>query len=91
VSSPLLTVNGIEVIYNHVILVRKGVSLTVPAGGIVALLGANGRGQDHHPARRLQPAARRARRGHQGLHRVQGRRVSSGSRLRSGQARRGGR
>ncbi len=44
-SSPLLTVNGIEVIYNHVILVLKGVSLTVPEGGIVALLGANGAGK----------------------------------------------
>ncbi|MGZ9272048.1 MAG: ABC transporter ATP-binding protein, partial [Candidatus Binatia bacterium] len=43
--SPLLVVNGIEVIYNHVILVLKGVSLTVPEGGIVALLGANGAGK----------------------------------------------
>jgi branched-chain amino acid transport system ATP-binding protein len=42
---PLLAVNGIEVIYNHVILVLKGVSLTVPEGGIVALLGANGAGK----------------------------------------------
>ena len=39
----LLDVNGIEVIYNHVILVLKGVSLQVPEGRIVALLGANGR------------------------------------------------
>jgi len=45
VSAPLLYVNGIEVIYNHVILVLKGVSLTVPEGGIVALLGANGAGK----------------------------------------------
>jgi branched-chain amino acid transport system ATP-binding protein len=44
-SRPLLEVNGIEVIYNHVILVLKGVSLTVPEGGIVALLGANGAGK----------------------------------------------
>jgi branched-chain amino acid transport system ATP-binding protein len=44
-ASPLLSVNGIEVIYNHVILVLKGVSLTVPQGGIVALLGANGAGK----------------------------------------------
>ena len=43
--SSLLSVNGIEVIYNHVILVLKGVSLTVPEGGIVALLGANGAGK----------------------------------------------
>src|SRR3954466_1668286 len=41
----MLTVNGIEVIYNHVILVLKGVSLAVPEGGIVALLGANGAGK----------------------------------------------
>ncbi|PLX36024.1 MAG: ABC transporter ATP-binding protein [Hyphomicrobiales bacterium] len=41
----ILTVNNIEVIYNHVILVLKGVSLTVPVGGIVALLGANGAGK----------------------------------------------
>ena len=41
----LLTVNSIEVIYNHVILVLKGVSLTVPEGGIVALLGGNGAGK----------------------------------------------
>ncbi|MCB1457406.1 MAG: ABC transporter ATP-binding protein, partial [Nitratireductor sp.] len=38
-------VNNIEVIYNHVILVLKGVSLTVPQGGIVAILGANGAGK----------------------------------------------
>jgi branched-chain amino acid transport system ATP-binding protein len=44
-AAPLLNVNGIEVIYNHVILVLKGVSLAVPAGGIVALLGANGAGK----------------------------------------------
>ena len=44
-AEPLLVVNGIEVIYNHVILVLKGVSLTVPQGGIVALLGGNGAGK----------------------------------------------
>ena len=44
-AKPLLDVNGIEVIYNHVILVLKGVSLTVPEGGIVALLGGNGAGK----------------------------------------------
>jgi branched-chain amino acid transport system ATP-binding protein len=42
---PLLSVNNIEVIYDHVILVLKGVSLQVPEGGIIALLGANGAGK----------------------------------------------
>ena len=41
----VLKVNNIEVIYDHVILVLKGVSLEVPEGGIVALLGANGAGK----------------------------------------------
>ncbi|MEE8351429.1 MAG: ABC transporter ATP-binding protein, partial [Rhodospirillales bacterium] len=44
-AGPLLSVNNIEVIYDHVILVLKGVSLDVPEGNIVALLGANGAGK----------------------------------------------
>jgi branched-chain amino acid transport system ATP-binding protein len=44
-ATPLLTVNNVEVIYDHVILVLKGVSLIIPERGIVALLGANGAGK----------------------------------------------
>jgi branched-chain amino acid transport system ATP-binding protein len=45
VVKPILSVNNIEVIYDHVILVLKGVSLEVLEGGIVAILGANGAGK----------------------------------------------
>jgi branched-chain amino acid transport system ATP-binding protein len=44
-GDPLLSVANIEVVYDRVVLVLKGVSLVVPQGGIVALLGANGAGK----------------------------------------------
>jgi branched-chain amino acid transport system ATP-binding protein len=45
VATPILALKNIEVIYDHVILVLKGVSLEVPAAGVVAILGANGAGK----------------------------------------------
>jgi branched-chain amino acid transport system ATP-binding protein len=44
-NEPILEAKNIEVVYDHVILVLKGVSLAVPRGGVVALLGANGAGK----------------------------------------------
>src|SRR3954462_15950247 len=45
VTAPLLSVRNIEVVYDNVILVLRGLSLDVPQGAIFALLGANGPGQ----------------------------------------------
>jgi len=44
-AAPILSVRNVEVVYNDVALVLRGVSLDVPQGSIVALLGANGAGK----------------------------------------------
>src|SRR5690606_33425089 len=44
-AAPLLAINNIEVVYNKAVQVLRGLSLEVPRGGIVALLGSNGAGK----------------------------------------------
>ena len=80
--------NNIEVIYDHVILVLKGVSLEVPEGHHRGAAGRQWRGQVDDAEGDLQPAARRARRSHQGLDRIPGRARRSAHAQRPGQARR---
>ena len=63
-------VNNIEVIYDHVILVLKGVSLEVQRGQHRRAARSEWRRQDHHAQGDLQPARLRARRGDQGLDRI---------------------
>ena len=67
---PLLAVNNIEVIYDHVILVLKGVSLAGPRGGHRRPPRGQRRRQVHHAQGHLRAAAHRARRGDQGHDRV---------------------
>jgi len=60
----ILKINNIEVKYHEVILVIKGVSIEVPEGGIVALLGANGARKEHDFKGDIRPFKTRRWRGY---------------------------
>ena len=68
-SQPVLAVKNIEVIYDHVILVLRGVSFEVPQGKIVALLGGNGAGKST-TLKSISTLLASERRGHQRFNRV---------------------
>ena len=86
-SGQVLSVNNIEVIYDHVILVLKGVSLDVPKRRHRGAARRQWRRQDHHAEGDLQSAACRARRRHQGLDPVRRRRGAGSVAQRTGAAR----
>ncbi len=86
-AQPMLALKNVEVIYDHVILVLKGVSLEVPAGRHRRPPRCKRRGQIDHAEVDLQPAALRARRGHQGLDRLPRRAGGRPHAQRSGSAR----
>ncbi len=86
-ATPYLSINNIEVIYDHVILVLKGVSLTVPEGQDRRAAGRQRRRQEHDAEVDLDAAARRAGRSHQGIHRIPGRARRPADTERAGQER----
>lgn len=55
-ADSVLEVNNIEVVYNHTIQVLRGLSLKVPRGAVVALLGSQRSGQEHDAQGRLRSA-----------------------------------
>ena len=83
----LLEVNNIEVVYDHVILVLKGVSLDGAARRHRGPARRQRRRQDHDPEGHLQPAAGRARRGHPRQHRARRRAGAGAEPERAGPAR----
>ena len=89
----LLEVNNIEVVYNDIIQVLRGVSLNVPKGSIVALLGTNGAGKTT-TLRAISGLLKPGKRGHPGgVYQIQGKghHPSSGNRDRQTRCRHGAR